>query len=134
MTSQQDLIIGNLKREDGLVNSRLSWLMTAQGFLFASWGLVIGSNFDKKIAASTVFACLGIFYCLVAIALNHISHKFIKDLKSKWKALEGEVEINPFGIDAFGAGSKLKYIGLSYMLPSGCIVAWLGLLFMSYIG
>ncbi|MGD8912624.1 MAG: hypothetical protein PVI97_17105 [Candidatus Thiodiazotropha sp.] len=42
MRKEQELIVENLKREDGLINSRLSWLMTAQGFLFASWGLVIG--------------------------------------------------------------------------------------------
>lgn len=134
MITQQELIIGNLKREDGLVNSRLSWLMTTQGFLFASWGLVIGLNFKNNIVASSVLACLGIFLCLAAITVIHISHGFIEKLKSKWKALEGEDEITPFGIDVFGAKSGWKYMGLSYMLPFGCIVAWVALLFTSSMG
>ena len=128
MITQQKLIISNLTREDGLVNSRLSWLMTAQGFLFASWGLVIGSTFGRKIAASIVFACLGIFLCLAAIIVIHISHKFIEDLKTKWEALEGKSEVSPFGIDVFGISSRVKFLGLSYMLPCGCIIAWCALL------
>lgn len=131
MITQQELIIGNLTREDGLVNSRISWLMTAQGFLYASWGLVMGSSFENKIAASTVFAFLGIFLCLVAMVVIQISHRFIEDLKSRWKALEGdESGVTPFGIDIFGESSRFRYIGLSYMLPSGCVVAWVVLLFM----
>jgi len=41
-----DYIVGHLKREHGLANSRMTWMLTSQGFLFAAFG-VINSKTDS---------------------------------------------------------------------------------------
>lgn len=35
-----DYIVGHLKREHGLANSRMTWMLTSQGFLFAAFGVI----------------------------------------------------------------------------------------------
>jgi hypothetical protein len=35
-----DYIVGHLKREHGLANSRMTWMLTSQGFLFTAFGVI----------------------------------------------------------------------------------------------
>jgi hypothetical protein len=35
-----DYIVGHLKREHGLANSRMTWMLTSQAFLFAAFGVI----------------------------------------------------------------------------------------------
>ncbi len=42
-----DLFRGYLEHEDNLINSRLTWSLTVHGFLFASYGILLGKIADE---------------------------------------------------------------------------------------
>ena len=72
-----DLFRGYLEHEDNLINSRLTWSLTVHGFLFASYGILLGKIADEfsglattgahPLLAEHIIAALFALQALVAI-------------------------------------------------------------------
>jgi hypothetical protein len=129
--SQKDFYeytIRQIEREQGLVNNRLSWMLTFQGFLFASIALV--ANKDTESATRLVFRnvipAIGIAVALLALVGIHAAALSSNEIKAKWKQRDGFHYYPP----AFGTRT-VSLLGrvTSYGIPTSVILAWLLLLF-----
>ncbi len=136
-----DLYRDYVKHEDELINRRLSWNLTLQGFLFAAYGVsfqvLSNTTADPAIRVHLrllpcVFAVVG---CLVAtLVLMSIlaAQSSIDGLKIRWRSPSSHIEDNVLEMlpELTGAGQhfanywgKLSQVGI----PNVIIIAWVGL-------
>ena len=136
MTSKEELsqkdfyeyTVRQIEREQGLVNNRLSWMLTFQGFLFAAIALVVNKDTEPtvRVVFRNVIPAIGIAVALLALIGIHAAALSSNEIKAKWKQRDGFQQYPP----TFGT-PKISLLGriTSYGIPTSVIVAWLLLLF-----
>jgi hypothetical protein len=136
MTSKEELsqkdfyeyTVKQIEREQGLVNNRLSWMLTFQGFLFAAIALVINKDTEPtvRIVFRNVIPAIGIAVALLALIGIHAAALSSNEIKAKWKQRDGFQQYPP----TFGT-RKISLLGriTSYGIPTSVVVAWLLLWF-----
>ena len=92
-------IAHQIEREDGLVNYRLTWMLTTQGLLFAALALLTGTAIDTEIRAMLAWLLPWIGIALSVIALVGVSaaNHQITYLKKKWEMLDYDKAPRPYG-------------------------------------
>ncbi|MBW4484681.1 MAG: hypothetical protein KME14_19270 [Tildeniella torsiva UHER 1998/13D] len=118
-----DYAVRQLERELNLINNRISWMLTFQGFLFAAIALVANQNTDQAIRTmfGIVVPIIGIAVAFLALVGVHAAYLSIKDIKETWKKKLGHWEYSP----AFGTPrSSLLGRVPSYGIPVSIIIAW----------
>jgi uncharacterized membrane protein YidH (DUF202 family) len=88
---------GQIRHEDNLINHRMGWLMTSNGFLFSAFGVVVNAFFQTQQDHSAKMLFLGAFLIiipLVAIAVSWIiwelvrsATKQVDEVSGWWKGL-----------------------------------------------
>ena len=88
-----------IEREDGLVNYRLTWMLTTQGLLFAALALLAGKEIDVDMRAMLAWLLPRIGIALSVIALLGVSaaNNQITYLKKKWEKLDYVKAPRPYG-------------------------------------
>ena len=123
ISNKKQLIIHGLQREDQLNNSRLSWLLSFQGFLFASFSFLYTQT-DKNEEFLLPIILLGAISAGITWALVVTSLKAIERLHILWEKYESDLEVTPFGIQKARSGYLFHAFGLSHFLPLACVISW----------
>jgi hypothetical protein len=119
-----ELSIQQIEYEQELVNNRLSWMLTFQGFLFGSLAIVASSDTIQaaRVTFKNVIPSLGILVSVLAILGVYASSLSIDVVRRKWKKYP-DVSQCPLDIGV-GKASVLARV-TSYGIPSATILAWL---------
>ena len=125
-----DALAHQIEREDNLVNNRINWFLVAQGFLFATVGLIMDSNLENcwKTGATKGIAILGgliVVSVLFGVVGAEIS---LCNLRKRWKKMEKNYIgyfPPPFGR---GCASVFGCIPRIFM-PFVLVIAWICLFF-----
>lgn len=118
-----DYAVRQLERELNLINHRISWMLTFQGFLFATIALVANQNADQAIRAvfRNVIPAIGIAVAFLALIGVHAAYLSIKDIKTTLKQKLGYWEYAPaFGTPTSSVLGKVP----SYGIPISIVTAW----------
>jgi len=131
MVNQEDLsqkdfyeyTIRQIEREQGLVNNRLSWMLTFQGFLFAA--IALSTNQDAEPAIRAVFRnvipAIGIAVALLALVGVHAAALSSNEIKVKWRKRDGFEQYPPtFGTRTISILGRIT----SYGIPISVVLAW----------
>ena len=124
-----DIAVRQLERELSLINNRISWMLTFQGFLFATIALVANKNTEQaiRIVFRNVIPTIGIVVAFLALIGVHAAHLSIKSIKTRWKQNLDYLEYS----QAFGTSiSSILGRVPSYGIPISIIIAW----FLFFIG
>lgn len=118
-----------IKQETNLINNRLSWLLTFQGFLFAVIALVASKDTNPAVSLilRAVIPIIGIAVALLALTGILGAYMAIGDLIS-WSVGEGLEKTTQYP-PAYG--SKLaRALGMvtSYGIPLSLVITWVILL------
>ena len=123
-SERKEILLYALQREDALVNNRLIWVLTIQGFLFAAVALakergVQPENFIKIIGSmGIVISCMG-------TTLSVLANRQINGIKLSWGNLASVTQdVSPFGSGPHKKKSLKNYFGLSFFLPVFTGIAW----------
>jgi len=82
-----EYLVHQVEREDGLVDTRLNWMLTTQGLLFAALALLAGRDTDPEIRDMLAFLLpsTGILLSVISFLGVAGASKALCDLKSKWE-------------------------------------------------
>ena len=112
-----------IEREDGLVNNRLTWILTTQGLLFTAFALTASEGIDPNIkdillkALPWIGLLVGLVGCLGILAANLA----IQGLKKQWRVLNYNYVPRPFGGDIISIFGLIPCLSL----PIIFIAAWI---------
>lgn len=124
------LVVDQIKREEQIVSSRLSWILGFEGFLFASISFLLKESTiarDTSIIA-VLIAMVGISVCILGIFALWASAETKDRIKNYWR-LETYWEDKSDTPDNYppfhGLGkSKIGGRSLSYGIPVILIIFW----------
>lgn len=118
-----EIAVRQLERELSLINNRISWMLTFQGFLFATNALVANKNTEQaiRIVFRNVIPTIGIVVAFLALIGVHAAHLSIKSIKTRCKQNWDYLDYS----QAFGT-SPSSILGRipSYGIPISIIIAW----------
>ncbi len=120
-----DALADQIKREDNLVNNRVSWFLASQGFLFAAAAVIIdsGLNPHQQIYAAQFIAAFGILLSISVLFGVRGAHVSLKELKKRWEEIESDYDEffpPPYGKDpAWTLGCIPRF-----SIPVFLIIAW----------
>ncbi|NEU77979.1 hypothetical protein [Nostoc sp. UIC 10630] len=129
--SQKDFYeytVRQIEREQGLINTRLSWMLTFQGFLFASIALVVNKDTEPsvRLVFRNVIPAIGIAVALLALVGVHAAALSSNGIKAKWNQRGGFQQYPPtFGSPTISLLGRVT----SYGIPTSVVLAWLLLFF-----
>jgi hypothetical protein len=116
--------VRQLERELNLINNRLSWMLTFQGFLFTTTALAANNNTDQTMSMGLKYGIpfVGILVAFLALFGIHAAHLSITNIRTRWKWYGGYLGYSL----AFGNPDARKYGRIpSYGIPISIIIAWL---------
>jgi hypothetical protein len=119
-----DYAVLQLERELNLINNRLSWMLTFQGFLFTTIALTANNNTDWAIGMGLRYGIpsIGMLVAFLALFGIHAAHLSITNIRTRWKWNGG---YSGYSL-AFGNPDARKYGRIpSYGIPISIIIAWL---------
>jgi|SRR5581483_11492931 len=133
---QYKFVLRHIEREENLVNRRIAWMLTFQGFLFATIALLANKDVDPSLRTNlealssiagllvSLLACIG-----VNAAYSSIGTK-LDDWDARKRELPPELRRSLPEITSRGAsrGGKL----LSYGLPFVFVLIWGALLLQQF--
>ena len=120
-----DALADQIKREDNLLNNRVSWFLAFQGFLFAAAAVIVDSDLEtyQKIDAAKFIAVFGVLLS-ICVLIGVMGAEFsLTNLKSRWKKIESDYDKffpPPYGKNIawfFGCIPR-------FCIPAFLIVAW----------
>jgi hypothetical protein len=119
-----DYTTQQIERENDLINNRLSWMLTFQGFLFAALALVVNKDTEPAVGLifKNVLPIIGIAVALLAFLGVLAAYISIDNIKQKWKKQLGNQQYPP------AHGTPLaSFLGriTSYGIPISIVIAWL---------
>jgi hypothetical protein len=136
-----------LKHEDELINRRLSWNLTLQGFLFAVYGVTLQLVYNTtayKLPPDThfqrlpfVFPFLGITVAILSRIGVVAAQRAIDSLRDRWKGIADELKTKgeELPVPALtGGGDEIanKFGNKSALIPIVIILAWLLLMILPW--
>jgi hypothetical protein len=125
-----------INKEADLINHRLTWLSTFQGFLFTALGLVWKDGHFVKDLHFFVPTLIGVgFLSSLSVLLSlRVAHKAIRKLLDDWDKSTNVGGASYSGPDVIGYRSRLTYLLPWFVLPFILVVAWFYIGVMSYVG
>jgi len=118
-----DYMAKQVEREDGLINARITWMLTFEGFLFASLALIGGKSTIPIL--NHVLPALGIIISLLCYSSVEGALSAIKTLKTGWEEKERSLGIAGVYPRAFGkARPHLFAVIHTRLLPLVVASAW----------
>lgn len=118
-----------IEREDSLVNTRITWMLTSQGFLFAALALIVNKDARAELYKILVFILplTGASLSLIGLFGVYAANSALRKLKAKWPDIEDDKFVRPFG------GKTASFIGNipCYSLPVTMCIIWLFILYMT---
>ena len=104
---RKDILLFALCREDSLVNNRLIWVLTIQGFLFAAVALSFEKGIEQKIYL-LIISIVGVAISVMGAFLSVLANIHINKLKSQWGGIKTIVkDVSPFWF--WSASSRVFY-------------------------
>jgi len=129
----KDVLLYSLQREDNLINNRLIWVLTFQGFLFAVAAISFTGGKPPEYFISAV-ASLGAFTSGLGVFLSIWGNGSILKIRNKWSEYDGYAkEVSPFTSVQNNTTRFSVFFGLSVFMPLSICVAWLWILCKSGI-
>lgn len=119
--------VQQIEYEQGLINNRISWMLTFQGFLFGSMALVASDNSAEVIRMTfkTIVPLLGILTSSLAIVGIYASCLTIDAVRRRWKSHPNSCEyIATLGLSKASIAARIT----SYGIPASTIFAWLSIM------
>jgi hypothetical protein len=120
--------VRQIEREQGLVNNRLAWMFSFQGFLFTSIALVANRDVDPavRLVFRDTIPLIGIAVALLAMLGIHAASLSSSEVKAKWNKRQGDFHHYPptFGSPLVSLLGRIT----SYGMPSSVILSWILLL------
>jgi hypothetical protein len=114
-----------IEREDGLINTRITWMLTFEGFLFATLALIGQQGTVRPelyAAAKNTLPVLGALIGFLAYLSVEAALSALKHLKSGWESRDPK-ELFP---RAFGKRRPHHMAALhSRLLPLAVVIAWI---------
>lgn len=112
-----------IDQENTLINNRLSWMLTFQGFLFATLALIASKDTPQSISLAfrNVVPIVGIVVAFLALLGVFAAYISIDNTKRKWKKRLENHQYPPAHGTALA--SILGRI-TSYGIPISLILAW----------
>jgi len=113
--------------EDKLTTERIQALYTMQGFLFASFGLLVNKGFPPSTQLAsmiTVFAVVGISAAVFYLQELEFNTEAITKLMEDWEALRRECPTVPKVIGRYTLGTQPRVLPRR-AVPTLFIVIWL---------
>jgi hypothetical protein len=115
-----------VEREDTLVNQRLSWLLTVEGFLFAAVAILANKDSEAIIKTFLFWAIplTGLGAAISVIFAVVVAHQSVESIRRDWCTLPPEIKDqkpSPFG----GAHIHIPWIGPSFVIPIIISLVWI---------
>ena len=129
-----DVVIRLMDREDHLVNSRMTWYLTIQGFTIAAVALILTGKLENDMhlqkQAIILLSCLGIAISLVVFISVRRARNAKKNVRAKWKQYVPKYpDKDGFFLDPSGDVSWLSIFTPGQSIPVILIVFWLAVIF-----
>jgi len=88
-----------IEREDGLVNTRLNWMLTTQGLLFAALALLATEDTNARMREilAVLLPSIGILLSLISLFGVAGATIALYDLSKEWKKLNYSMAPRPYG-------------------------------------
>jgi hypothetical protein len=88
-----------IEREDGLVNTRLNWMLTTQGLFFAALALLAGedTNAEMREMLTLLLPSIGIVLSIISFLGVAGASIALYDLKTEWEKLAYSKVPRPYG-------------------------------------
>ncbi|WKJ91350.1 hypothetical protein QZJ86_04265 [Methylomonas montana] len=110
LKNQYDCLAHQIEREDGLINTRITWLLTFQGFLFAALAIVANNAGSKDVAIywalKYTLPVIGISIGVLGILGVRAALIALSELKDIWDQAKFPNYPPPYGkprLHAFGS-------------------------------
>ena len=120
--------VSQIGREESLINNRLSWMLTFQGFLFAAIALVtdVGTDPAIRIILRNLVPIVGLVIGAFTLIGVHAAYLSINNIKAKCKERKEKLCYRPLYPPAHG-GPTAHRLGQipSYGIPTMVVIAWL---------
>jgi hypothetical protein len=119
-----------VEREDTLVNQRLSWLLTFEGFLFAAVAILANQDSEPIIKTFLFWAIplTGLGAAISVIFAVFAAHQSVESFRRDWCALPPEIKDqkpSPFG----GSHIHIPLLGPSFVIPIIVSMVWISWIF-----
>ncbi len=103
-----------IEREDGLVNTRLNWMLTTQGLFFAALALLAGedTNAEMREMLTLLLPLIGIVLSVIGFLGVTGATIALNDLRTEWEKLDYSKAPRPYG------APLASWLGL---IPSLCL-------------
>ena len=122
------ILLFALEREDKLINNRISWVLTFEGFMFAAYTF-LNKNMAAELPIETmkyVYPLLGGFIALMGAILVIWGNVSIASIRKEWGKFEGnDTQVSPFGSVGHSKNRVTNFFGLSFFIPLSCLAAWI---------
>lgn len=113
----------HIEKEIDLVNNRLSWMLTFQGFLFASLSIVTSKEVDASLRATLrdAFSYAGVIVSALTLLGLYASALQRDSLKRQWTKLGHK------GFPELSSKAQISAMGriTSFGIPLTIIVVWI---------
>jgi len=88
-----------IEREDGLVNNKITWLLTTQAILFAALALLGGGDTNAEIREmlTLLLPLIGIVLSVIGFLGVTGASITLRDLKTEWEELDYSKAPRPYG-------------------------------------
>lgn len=121
-----NMVLRLLDREDRLVNSRMTWYLTIQGFIVAGVALGLTGRFESHSNLQTpgivALSILGIAISVIVFIAVLRARKAKRDARDRWEAF-GSNEKDSFP-DPTGAHGRLSFLTPGQALPIIFVLFW----------
>jgi len=123
--------VSQIGREESLINNRLSWMLTFQGFLFAAIALVtdVGTDPAIRIILRNLVPIVGLVIGAFTLIGVHAAYLSINNIKAKCKERKERKERlgdRPLYPPAHGTPTAHRLGKIpSYGIPTMVVIAWL---------
>jgi hypothetical protein len=131
-------ILRHIEREESLINRRIAWMLTFQGFLFATIALLANNQVSPSLRTNleALSAIAGLLVGLLACIGVNAAYSSIKDKLNKWGSEKRQAQIAdelkdrlpPITSKHASNGGKF----LSYGLPLVFVLVWGTLLLQQF--
>ncbi len=127
----------HIEREENIIDHRISWMLTSQGFLFTGFALISNgnatANAQLQSALSGVIEVVGIAIALLSLVGIHAAYLSVSNLIRNWenrwtKVSSGDKQ--PYSRYPAFTTRTASALGrfLGYCLPLVLMAAWLALI------
>ena len=121
-----NMVLGLLDREDRLVNSRMTWYLTIQGFIVAGVALSLTGRFESHSSLQTpgivALSILGTGISVIVFIAVLRARRAKSDARDKWEKFESD-EKDSFP-DPTGERGRLSFLTPGQTVPIIFVLFW----------